>query len=658
MSVLQCQTEKTLHELTLRYQSIVEDQTELICRYRSNGKLSFVNGAYARYFRKTQAELIDKNFIPNIPKADLEMIARHLVAITPDNPVATFEHRIIMPSGDLRWHQWTHRGIYMPDASLVEYQAVGLDITDRKRAEEALRTSEDYFKTIFNEAPLGVALIDSLSGHIYEVNPMFARIAGRTMEEMVKIDWMSITHPDDVQKDLDNMAQLNAGKINGFQMEKRYLHHDGAAVWINMTIAPVKVEDKSHPRHLCMIEDITERKRLAAEKAGLEEQNRQLKKAESLRRMAGAIAHNFNNQLQVVIGNLELVEGDLAMGRDPAGELSDAGKAASKAAELSKMMLTYIGQSSAKREQLDLAELYRMSLPMLQASMPKGVIMEADLPVVSPFINGNAIEIQQVLTNLVTNALESMVGKEGTVHLNVGKAFPADIPALHRFPLEWRSQEQAYSCMEVMDSGCGIQEKDVEKIFDPFFSTKFTGRGMGLPVVLGIVRAHHGCITVENRINGGSVFKVFFPLSTQIAPCQPVQVAKAPRVVPGATVLLVEDEEGVRKMATLALVNMGFTVLQAKDGVEAVEVFRQKKDQISCLLCDLTMPRMGGWETISAIRAIRNDLPIILASGYDEASVMAGEHPELPDFFLNKPYGLGKLGNAIGCVIAGKKEVR
>ena len=137
-----------------------------------------------------------------------------------------------------------------------------VDITKIKRAEELLRDSEERFERLFVEAPLGVALIDSLTGHIYEVNPMFAKIAGRTMEEMVQIDWMSITHLDDVQKDLDNMALLNAGEIDGFQMEKRYLHHDGTAVWINMTIAPVKVEDKAHPRHLCMIEDITKRKQV------------------------------------------------------------------------------------------------------------------------------------------------------------------------------------------------------------------------------------------------------------------------------------------------------------------------------------------------------------------------------------------------------------
>jgi len=157
-----------------------------------------------------------------------------------------------------------HRAAHSPSASdiyLIEQFArlAGIAI-EHDSADKALRISENRFKTIFNDAPIGIALIDSLTGYIYAVNPMFAKIAGRTMEEMADIDWMSITHPDDVQEDLDNMALLNAGKIPGFQMQKRYLHHDGTPVWINMTITPIYVEDKAHPRHLCMIEDITQRK--------------------------------------------------------------------------------------------------------------------------------------------------------------------------------------------------------------------------------------------------------------------------------------------------------------------------------------------------------------------------------------------------------------
>jgi PAS domain S-box-containing protein len=183
------------------------------------------------------------------------------------------KYRLKHKDGQYRWlhDQFT----VLRDAGGRNLALIGSvsDITELTRAEETLRASETRFKTMFNEAPLGIALIDSLTGHFYSVNPMFAKIAGRNMEEMAHIDWMNITHTDDVQEDLDNVALLNVGKIPGFQMEKRYLHHDGTPIWVNMTIAPIYVEDQEHPRHLCMIEDITERKEI---EAGLEKARQEL----------------------------------------------------------------------------------------------------------------------------------------------------------------------------------------------------------------------------------------------------------------------------------------------------------------------------------------------------------------------------------------------
>ncbi|MEI7590643.1 MAG: PAS domain S-box protein, partial [Deltaproteobacteria bacterium] len=182
------------------------------------------------------------------------------------------EERYVV-AGKETWVNTVKTPVRDKNGEIVGLLGIFRDITERKQAEEALQASETRFKTMFNGAPLGIALIDSLTGHIYSVNPMFSKIAGRSMEEMAHIDWMSITHPDDVQEDLDNMALLNAGKVPGFQMEKRYLLPDGTPVWINMTIAPIYVEDKAQPRHLCMIEDITERKEI---EAGLEKTRQEL----------------------------------------------------------------------------------------------------------------------------------------------------------------------------------------------------------------------------------------------------------------------------------------------------------------------------------------------------------------------------------------------
>ena len=196
-----------------------------------------------------------------------------------------------------------------------------------------------------------------------------------------------------------------------------------------------------------------------------------------------------------------------------------------------------------------------------------------------------------------------------------------------------------------MDTGCGITNKDIEKIFDPFFTTKFTSRGLGLSVVIGIVQAHGGGITVESKPSRGSVFRVFLPVSNEEVsfrsdlPAMPKALQtggaeKFSRIESGGAVLLVEDEEPVRNVARIMLTRLGYAVLEAKDGAEAVEIFKHHQDDIRCVLSDLTMPIMDGWETLTALRKLSPDIPVILSSGYDESLLLTDEHFDQPTAFL------------------------
>ena len=436
--------------------------------------------------------------------------------------------------------------------------------------------------------------------------------------------------------------------------ELRLLRKDAEPFWARVEATTVRGRRRGA---VCraVVSDITERKLEAEKRAEVEAQNRQLQKAEGLGRMAGAIAHHFNNHLAAVMGNLELAMGDLPQGAGSDERLTDALHAAREAAEVSKLMLTYLGQAEARPEPLDLSEICRRSVRLLLAAMPIDRALETDLPSLGPGISANANEIQQILTNLVTNAWEAGGDAAGAVHLTVKTVSPADIPAWRRFPLDWRPRDNAYACLEVVDRGSGIAGEDIEKIFDPFFSSKFTGRGLGLPVVLGIARAHGGAVTVTTDPGRGSTFRVFLPVLAPGILDQPHQAVKFPEIDGGGTVLLVDDEHMLRKLGQSALTSLGFAVLLAKDGVEALDVFRQHKDEVRCVVCDVTMPRMDGWETLAALRKLAPGLPVVLASGYDKAQVMAGDHPELPEAFLSKPYHLQDLGDAIRYALAGKK---
>jgi CheY-like chemotaxis protein len=232
----------------------------------------------------------------------------------------------------------------------------------------------------------------------------------------------------------------------------------------------------------------------------------------------------------------------------------------------------------------------------------------------------------------------------------------SDIAIGHRFPLDWAPLEDLFACLEVRDTGSGIADKDIEKLFDPFFSSKFTGRGLGLSAVLGILRSLHGGATVESEPDKGSIFRIYFPLAQEQIFIRPDAALQDSLMDFSGTVLLIEDEMQVRNMAETMLTRLGFTVLVAKDGVEAVEVFRRHQGEIRVVLCDLTMPRMDGWETLAGLRALAPDIPVILTSGYDEVQVMQGDHSQRPQAFLQKPFKRQDLERALGAALKSSRR--
>lgn len=486
------------------------------------------------------------------------------------------------------------------------------------------------------------------------VSPSCERITGLAVEAFLADPdlFERRVHPEDLT--LWQAHQASRRAVSGTQRDFeefafRILRPEGEIRWIGQVSRSVQDAEGRPAGWRISLRDITERKQVEAENAALAAKNQQLQKAESLGRMAGAIAHHFNNKLQAVLANLELL-GALPKGVDPARCVAMAKLATERAAEVSRLMLLYLGQTATTREPRYLAELCRDGL-VAAGPMPERVSLTVDSPEPGPVIEANANEIQRVLTNLLANAREAIGDAPGAIRIRISTCTADAIPEAPRFPVGWHPQGTAHACLELWDSGCGVPEPDLPKLFDPFFSTKFTGRGLGLPVVLGIVNAHHGVITVESRPGEFCAVRVYFPLSTAQVPETSAPDLTGMKGGDEGAVLLVDDDEFLL-MSTGAMIEMlGFTLLTARDGIEALDVFRDYTGVIRCVITDLEMPRMGGWETLAALRRLKPDLPVILASGYDKARAMSGSETAIPQAILEKPFGLQQLREALGLAL-------
>jgi PAS domain S-box-containing protein len=515
--------------------------------------------------------------------------------------------------------------------------------TQLRQNKKALRESEQLYHSMFSKSSATQLLIDPSDGAIVDANHAALEFYGYGAAELraMKISDINTLSPGKTAEELSNA-------VNGVSSHFFFRHRLTTGVTREVEVYSTPIQIGGRTLLHSIIHDITDRIHAEEAKLHLERRLQQAGKAQSLGRMAGAIAHRFNNLLGAVIGNLDLAMMRLPSGTGPAENLTEASKAAIRAAEVSTLMLTYLGQTPARREPLNLAEVCRRALPALRAGMPREARLMADFPSPETVVSANEGQIQQVLASLVTNAWESFGNGAGIVRLAVGTASPHDIQPANRFPIDWQPQlENRYSCIEVNDNGSGIAERELTELFDPFFTNKFTGRGLGLAIVLGIVRAHGGAVTVESVLGRGSTFRVYFPELVGSVSSKAETVAVVREIKWSGTVLLVEDEIAVRKITSTMLTMSGFTVLEAKDGVEAVELFKQHQGSIRYVISDLTMPRMGGWETLEALRQLERSIPVILASGYDRSQVMEGDHPELPQAFLRKPYGRAELLEAI-----------
>jgi PAS domain S-box-containing protein len=393
-----------------------------------------------------------------------------------------------------------------------------------------------------------------------------------------------------------------------------------------------------------LAQDLVEKEQTARRAAEFSEaQSRHVQKLESIGVLAGGIAHDFNNLLHVVLGNADIALSSLAT-ESPAREpIEEVVRATLRAADLTRQLLAYSGKGAFVVRNLDLSSEVREMATLLRTGISKQATLAWELSPRLPAVSADPTQIRQIVMNLITNASDALGDTGGTITLRTGVTRLEDLEDQHfgvRLEGEGSVDDEPLVFLEIGDTGSGMTPDTLSRIFDPFFSTKFTGRGLGLAAVMGIVRSHHGLIRVHTAPGEGTAFRVLFPAVSGAARKIGKPTADRSDWQGSGTILVVEDEQGVREVAERILQEIGFQTIGAEDGRRALEIMEEIGDSVTAVLLDLSMPRMGGAETFRRLRAIRPELPILMMSGYTEQVVapqFSGSGPGVTGF-LQKPF--------------------
>ncbi len=561
-------------------------------------------------------------------------------AATPDREAAQpIDARVACRDGSVR-HVEFHLGLY---AGLVF--ALCNDVTKRRQAEVELTEARGFLQRVLDTSPSMVFVTDEM-GRLVFVNRYMASYYETTPEAMMSRATEDV-HANVVQAEgfvIDDALVIRTGK----ELVKEELNTapSGQIHWFHTVKVPLF---RSDGRVLCLgiATDITARRRAEEAKLELEAQMRQSQKLESLGVLAGGIAHDFNNLLTAIQTNAHLADARLAEDSPARHYIHGIELAVRRAAQLTQQMLAYVGRGRAVIQSLRLDKVVAEMNTLLEAVVSKKATFRLKLE--PALVEADAAQMHQVIMNLIVNASDALGDSPGRIEITTGTR-ELESEELHSAFLDETPPAGRYAFVEVDDDGCGMAEETLSRIFEPFFSTKFTGRGLGLSAVLGIVRAHRGTVQVATRLGEGTRFVVLLPHSS--AP-ESVALAAAfgAQLEARGTVLVVDDEEYVRSAVCTALRDAGFKVLSASDGQAGVELFQSHAEEIGAVLLDLTMPRLDGWQCLQRMRTLRKDIPALLMSGYAAEHSMPESIVPAPAFLL-KPFRSEELVRATAGLIA------
>ena len=532
------------------------------------------------------------------------------------------------------------------------FLTVMVDITEMKEAERALQKAEKKFRSLFENSLDGI-FISNTNGRILHANRAACSLLEMGEDEICAIGRSEIV---DTTESRFNEALEVRERTGGFQGELTFRKSDGRNFPVDVSSASIDAPS-SDAQSYVIFRDITERKRMEQERLEMERRLLQFQKLESLWMMAGGIAHDFNNLFHAAMGNLELALMELPQGSDLDSNISTAIRCIQRASEISGKMLTYSGNAFYEKIELKLNDLIQNNAQKLSSLVSLNATLEFSLQDQLPSIIGDKDHVLQVISQLVTNASEAVQGGVGRITMTTSLE-ECDRNLLNRSCLSQKPEPGQYVCIRVDDNGYGMDEKTISRLFDPFFRTKFVGRGLGLSTVMGIMKAHGGAILVESEVGRGSSISVLFPVPSKTIEeiptlRKPIPMVPVRRAVNRKLILVIEDEELVRDLIVRMVEHLGYGSCAAVNGIHGVELFQKNCDQIDLVLLDLTMPEIDGTEVLRKLRVIKPDVRVIIMSGFNKDQTISRFEDDQPNGFVQKPYTTSELRAELTRVIGG-----
>jgi len=643
-----------------RYQQLFESTVDYAAFHLSlDGTVETWNPGAQRIFLYEPGEIIGRTgTLLFTPEDNLQGVPEHELRFAIESGRAEDSRRHIRKDGSRFWANGVMVGLRDEAGAVTGVAKIIRDDTELKRSEELLQYQLNLAEAIANNAAEGLILVDK-EGRLTFINRSAQSMFGWSQDELVgqllhdrlrcrsaEGNWLS-------SEECPHMKVLISGETLRSE-EDFFLHKEGKLIPISSSVAAI-ASDSTISGAVLVVRDLTQKKSSEALQRENEAALQQAQKLESIGVLAGGIAHDFNNLLTGIMGNAGLARRALDSGKteQAASLLGDVLSASQRAADLTRQLLAYAGKGRFVIASVDLCRLVSEVSTLIRASISKKINLVIDVPEDCPLVEADRAQLQQLVMNLVINGGEAIGDEPGTLTVRVRTQHVTERrerPRAEGFPIVTGE----YVRIEVTDTGAGMDPETRNRIFEPFFTTKFLGRGLGLSAALGIVRGHHGAISVRSEPGRGTAFTVLLP------------VPREPRVsdrvsghflvehgLQGAgTILVADDEEGIRALVSNVLGEAGYTVELAEDGQQVVERLRDLGDDVRLILLDLTMPELGGAEAASELRRMQPNTPIIAMSGYGDIEVLQQFSEAGVDEFLPKPFTPEELAAKVRDVLS------